>query len=164
MSDISTDRRDLSESVGHLLSLGLTQLSIQVTLSTSLTASALGLAALATALTSTILTVQGAIAPDWQWTLLPSIAATITGLLATAATGAEHAGREDVDAAHEMAASNPEEVGVTVLASIQRALLENDRALQGKRRLTAVTFGALLLSALMIGLLNVSNQATLGLP
>jgi hypothetical protein len=36
--------------------------------------------------------------------------------------------------------------------------------LQGKRRLTAATFGALLLSALLIGLLNVSNQATLGLP
>jgi hypothetical protein len=63
-----------------------------------------------------------------------------------------------------MAASNPEDVGVTVLASIQRALLENDRALQGKRRLTAATFGALLLTALLIGLLNVSNQATLGLP
>jgi hypothetical protein len=134
-----------------------------VTLSTSLTASALGLAALATALTSTILTVQGAIAPHWQWTLLPSIAATITGLLATAAAGAEHAGREDVDAAHEMAASNPEDVGLIVLASIQRALLENDHALQGKRRLTAVTFGALLLSALLIGLLNVDARATLGL-
>ena len=51
------------EAVGHLLSLGLTQLSIQVTLSTSLTASALGLATLATALTSTILTAQGGLAP-----------------------------------------------------------------------------------------------------
>jgi len=50
MSHTPTDRRDLGESVGHLLSLGLTQLSIQVTLSTSLTASALGFAALATAL------------------------------------------------------------------------------------------------------------------
>jgi hypothetical protein len=163
MPHTPANRRDLGESVGHLLSLGLTQLSIQVTLSTSFTASALGLATLATALTSTILTVQGAIAPHWQWTLLPSVAATVTGLLATAAAGAEHVGREDVDAAHEIAASNPEDVGVTVLASIQRALLENDRALQGKRRLTAATFGALLLSALLIGLLNVGNQATLGL-
>jgi hypothetical protein len=77
------------EAVSHLLSLGLTQLSIQVTLSTSLTASALGLAALATALTSTILTVQGGLAPHWQWALLPSVAATVTGLLATAAAGAE---------------------------------------------------------------------------
>ena len=143
--------------------MGLTQLSIQVTLSTSLTANALGLAAIATVLTSTILTVQGAIAPHWQWTLLPSIAATVTGLLAMAAAGAEHVGNEDVDAAHELAASNPEEVGVTVLASIQRALLENDRALRGKCRLTAATFGCLLLSALLIGLLNVGNQATLGL-
>ncbi len=156
-------RTDLGDSVGHLLSLGLTQISIQVTLSTSLTASALGFAALATALTSTILTVQGAIAPHWQWTLMPSIAATVTGLLATAAAGAEHVGKEDVYAAYEMAASNPEDVGVTVLASIQRAFLENDRALQGKRRLTAATFGLLLLSALLIGLLNVGNQVTLGL-
>jgi hypothetical protein len=39
---------------------------------------------------------------------------------------------------------------VTVLASVQRAFLENDRALQGKRRLTAATFGLLLLSALLI--------------
>ena len=65
---------NLDDSVAHLLSLGLTQLSIQVTLSTSLTASALG----------------------------------------------------------------------------------------GKRRLTAATFGCLLLSALLIGVLNVGNQATLG--
>jgi hypothetical protein len=158
-----TAHANLDDSVGHLLSLGLTQLSIQVTISTSLTASALGFAALATALTSTILTVQSAIAPHWQWTLLPSVAATITGLLATAAAGAEHVGKEDVDAAHEMAASNPQDVGVTVLASIQRALLENDLSLQGKRRLTAATFGLLLLSALLIGLLNVGNQSTLGL-
>jgi hypothetical protein len=158
-----TARTDLDGPVGHLLSLGLTQLSIQVTLSTSLTASALGFAALAGALTSTILTVQGAIAPHWQWTLLPSVAATITGLLATAAAGAEHVGKEDVYAAYEMAASSPKDVGVTVLASVQRAFLENDRALQGKRRLTAATFGLLLLSALLIGLPNVGNQATLGL-
>jgi hypothetical protein len=77
--DTQATRTGLGDSIGHLLSLGLTQLSIQVTLSTSLTASALGLAALATALTSTILTVQGAIAPHWQWTLLPSIAATVAG-------------------------------------------------------------------------------------
>lgn len=118
---------------------------------------------LATALTSTILTVQGAIAPHWQWTLLPSVAGTITGLLATAAAGAEHVGKEDVYAAYEMAASNPQDVGVTVLASVQRAFLENDRALQGKRHLTAATFGLLLLSALLIGLLNLGNRATLGL-
>ena len=55
------------EAVTYLLSLGLAQLSIQVTLSVSLTASALGLAALATALTSTILTIQGGLAPHWQW-------------------------------------------------------------------------------------------------
>lgn len=119
-------------------------------------------AALATALVSTILTVQGAIAPHWQWTLLPSIAATVTGLLATAASGAEHVGKEDVYASYEMAAGNPQGVGVTVLASVQRAFLENDQALQGKRRLTAATFGCLLLSALLIGGLNVGNQATLG--
>ncbi len=150
--------------VVHLLSLGLPQPSIQVTLSTSLTASALGFAALATALVSTILTVQGAIAPHWQWTLLPSIAATVTGLLATAASGAEHVGKEDVYAAYEIAARNPQDVGVTVLASVQRAFLENDQALQSKRRLTAATFGCLLLSALLIGLLNVGDQATVGLP
>jgi hypothetical protein len=109
------------------------------------------------------LTAQGAIASHWQWTLLPSVAATITGLLATAAAGAEHVGKEDVYAAYEMAASNPQDVGVTVLASVQRAFLENDRALQGKRHLTAATFGLLLLSALLIGLLNLGNQATLGL-
>jgi Mrp family chromosome partitioning ATPase len=78
-------------------------------------------------------------------------------------SGAEHVGKEDVYAAYEMAASNPQDVGVTVLASVQRAFLENDRALQGKRRLTAATFGLLLLSALLIGLLNLGNQATLGL-
>ena len=61
-----------------------------------------------------------------------------------------------------MAASNPQDVGVTVLASVQRAFLENDQALQGKRRLTAATFSCLLLSALLIGLPNVGNQATLG--
>jgi hypothetical protein len=148
--------------VSHLLSLGLTQLSIQVTLSTSLTASALGLATLATALTSTILTVQGAIAPHWQWTLLPSIAATITGLLATAGGGAEHVGDEDVHAAYRMAATRPEDVGVTVLESLQRAFRQNDRMLQGKRRLVAVTLGCLLISALLIGLLNVAGRATLG--
>jgi hypothetical protein len=158
-----TDRRDLGESAGHLLSLGLTQLSIQVTLSTSLTASALGLATLATALTSTILTVQGAIAPHWQWTLLPSIAATITGLLATAGGGAQHVGEEDVHAAYKMAATRPEDVGVTLLESLQRAFLDNNRALQSKRRLVAATFSALLLCALLIGLLNVDARATLGL-
>jgi hypothetical protein len=56
----------------------------------------------------------------------------------------------DVYVAYEMVASNPQDVGVTVLASVQRAFLENDRALQGKRRLTAATFGLLLLSALLI--------------
>ncbi len=93
--------------MGHLLSLGLTQLSIQVTLSTSLTASALGLAALATALTSTILTFQEAIAPYWQWTLLPSVAAVITGLLATAVAGARYLGADDVIAAYDTAANYP---------------------------------------------------------
>jgi hypothetical protein len=66
MSIHTADHDALAEPVSHLLSLGLTQLSMQVTLSTSLTASALGLAALATALTSTILSVQTAIAPHWQ--------------------------------------------------------------------------------------------------
>jgi hypothetical protein len=153
---------DLDGSVDHLLSLGLTQLSIQVTLSTSLTASALGFAALAVALTSTILTVQGAIAPHWQWALLPSIAATVTGLLATAGSGAQHVGEEDVYAAYKMAATRPENVGVTILESLQRAFLENDRALQSKRRLVAATFSCLLFCGLLIGLLNVNAQATLG--
>jgi hypothetical protein len=155
-------RPKLDDSVGHLISLGLTQLSIQVTLSTSLTASALGLAALATALTSTILTAQGAIAPHWQWTLLPSIAATVTGLLATAGSGAQHVGEEDVYAAYKMASTRPEDVGVTLLESLQRAFLDNDRALQSKRRLVAATFGCLLFCGLLIGLLNIDARAILG--
>jgi hypothetical protein len=162
MPHVPTHRRDPGEPVGHLLSLGLTQLSIQVTLSTSLTASALGLAALATALTSTILTVQGAIAPYWQWTLLPSIAATVTGLLATAAAGAEHVGRDEVYAAYEMAGTSPDGVGVMVLGAVQRAFLANESALKAKERLTAATLLWLFSSALLIGILNVS-RATLGL-
>jgi hypothetical protein len=164
MSVHASDSDGLAEPVNHLLSLGLTQLSIQVTISTSLTASALGLATLATALTSTILTVQAGITPYWYWVLLPSIAGTVTGLLATASGGAEHVGEEDVHAAYLVAATRPEDVGVTVLESLQRAFVENDHALEDKRRLIAATFGCLLLSALLIGLLNVYGRATLGLP
>ncbi len=142
--------------MGHLLSLGLTQLSIQVTLSTSLTASALGLAALATALTSTILTVQTAIAPHWQWALLPSVAATITGLLATAATGAEDIGKEEVYVAYDTAARLPEDVGVTVLRVVWSSSLANDRVLSFKKRLTAITFALLFSSMLLIGALNLT--------
>lgn len=161
---ISTSHDRLADSVSQLLALGLTQLSIQVTLSTSLTASALGLATLATALTSTILTVQGSLVPYWQWALLPSVAAMVTGLLATAGGGAEHVGEEDVHAAYRMAATHPQDVGITMLGSLQRAFRENDRVLQGKRRLIAVTLGCLLLSVLLIGLLNVAGRATLGSP
>jgi hypothetical protein len=161
MSIHAPDPEDLSEPVGHLLSLGLTQLSIQATLSTSLTASALGLAALATALTSTILTVQGAIAPHWQWALLPSIGAAVTGL-ATAAGDAKHVGREDLDAVFETAANSPDGVGVTVLVSVQRTFFKNDRTLQSKRRLIVATLGWLLASALLIGVLNLGGPATLG--
>jgi hypothetical protein len=144
------------EAVGHLLSLGPTQLSIQVTLSTSLTASALGLAALATALTSTILTFQEAIAPYWQWTLLPSVAAVITGLLATAVAGARYLGADDVIAAYETAANYPEDVGTTVLGIVRNAFFTNDKALKVKDRLTAITLAWLLLSVLLIGLLNLA--------
>jgi hypothetical protein len=66
MPNNTNSRASPADPVSHLLSLGLTQLSIQVTLSTSLTASALGLAALATALTSTILTIQAGLVPHWQ--------------------------------------------------------------------------------------------------
>jgi hypothetical protein len=150
-----TDRP--AESVSHLLSLGLTQLSIQVTLSTSLTASALGLAALATALTGTILTVQAALAPHWQWTLLPSVAATITGLLATAATGAKDIGKEEVYVAYDTAANLPEDVGVAVLHTVRSASLANARALKRKDRLTALALAWLALSMLLIGALDIAS-------
>jgi hypothetical protein len=162
MSIPTANRSGRADSVSHLLSLGLTQLSIQVTLSTSLTANALGLATLATALTSIILTVQGAIAPHWQWTLLPSVAATIIGLLATTAAGADCIGEDEVHAAHAISATSPEDVGIVVLESLQCAFLANNLALQNKRRLVAATFGCLLICALLIGLLNIDTRAILG--
>lgn len=146
-----------AEAVSHLLSLGLTQLSIQVTLSASLTASALGLAALATALTSTILTLQGGLAPHWQWALLPSVAATIAGLLATAAAGAKNVGNEDVHAACETVADCPEDVGMTVLSLVRSSSLANDRSLNLKERLTAITFVLMSASMVMIGMLNIAS-------
>jgi hypothetical protein len=144
-----------ADSVTHLLSLGLTQLSIQVTLSTSLTASALGLAALATALTSTILTVQAAIAPYWQWALLPSVAATIAGLLATAVAGAKNIGNEEIYAAYNATADSPDDIGVAVLHTVRSASLANARALKRKDRLVALALAWLALSMLLIGALNI---------
>jgi hypothetical protein len=156
MSLPTTDDRP-AEAVSHLLSLGLTQLSIQVTLSTSLTASALGLAALATALTSTILTVQGGLSPDWQWTLLPSAAATITGLLATAVAGAENIGQEEVYVPLDTEASSPEDVSVAMLRMVRNAFLANARALRLKDRLTAIALAWLALSMFLIGVLNLTS-------
>lgn len=150
-----TDRP--SEAVSHLLSLALTQLSIQVMLSTSLTASALGLAALATALTSTILTVQGGLAPDWQWALLPSIAATVTGLLATAAAGAENIGQEEVYRPLDTPANSPEDVSVAVLRMVRNAFLANAQALRLKDRLTAIALAWLASSMFLIGVLNLAS-------
>jgi hypothetical protein len=146
-----------AEPVSHLLSLGLSQLSIQVALSTSLTASSLGLAALATALVSTILTIQGAIAPHWQWTLLPAVAVTFTGLLATAVAGAEHIGTEEVFTAYEKAVDRPEDVGIRVLRMVWSVSLANDRALRLKNRLTAITLLWLVLAMLLIGILNLAG-------
>jgi hypothetical protein len=74
----------------------------------------------------------------------------------------KHVGEEDVHAAYRMATTCSEEVGVAVLWSLQRAFLDNNRALQSKRRLVAAIFGCLLLCALLIGLLNVGGRATLG--
>lgn len=87
-----------AEPVSDLLALGLTQLSIQITLSTSLTASALGLATLATALTSTILTFAAAVA------------------------GAGYLRTDDVIVAYEVAANYPEDVGITVLGELPRRI------------------------------------------
>ncbi|MGA9876763.1 MAG: hypothetical protein WBQ21_13245 [Solirubrobacteraceae bacterium] len=154
MSIPTANRSGPAESVSHLLSLGLTQLSIQVTLSTRLTASALGLATFATALTSIILTVQGTIAPYWQWTLLPSVAATIFGLFATTAVGAECVGAGEVYAAHEAAASRSEDVGLAVLGFVRGAFVANDRSLVVKERLMVATLAMLLLSLPLIGVLN----------
>lgn len=144
-----------------LLSLGLTQLSIQVTLSASLTASALGLAALATALTSTILTVQGALAPHWQWALLPSVAATVMGLLATAAAGAEDIGKEEVYAAYDMTANSSADYSVAVLQAVRGASLANARALKRKDRLTAMALAWLSSTILLIGVLNLASARLL---
>ena len=65
--------------------------------------------------------------------------------------------------AYKMAATRPEDVGATLLESLQRAFLDNNRVLQSKRRLVAATFSWLLLCGLLIGLLNVDARATLGL-
>jgi hypothetical protein len=145
------------EAVSPLLSLGLTQLSIQVTLSASLTASALGLAALATALTSTILTVQGALAPHWQWTLLPSVAGTVTGLLATAAVGAEDIGREEVYEAHDITGISSTDCGMAVLHTIRSASLANARTLKRKDRLTSLTLACVASTILLVGVLNLAS-------
>lgn len=155
------NRGELGEATDHLLSLCLTQLSVQVTLSTSLTASALGLATLATALTSTILTVQGAIAPHWQWTLLPSTTAMLTGLLATAVGNAENIDRGDVHTAYELAKTDSNRTGATVANAVRRTCFENETVLLAKQRLMAATFAWLLASALLIGILNVGSS-TLG--
>jgi hypothetical protein len=72
------------------------------------------------------LTAQGALAPYWQWVLLPSVAATITGLLAT---GAGDVGKEEVYVAYETAAGHPDNVGVAVLHTVRGASLANARAL-----------------------------------
>jgi hypothetical protein len=133
----------------------------QVTLSTSLTASALGLAALATALTSTILTVQGGLAPHWQWALLPSVAATVTGLLATAAAGAEDIGKEEVYAAYDTTTSSPGDIGVAVLHAVRSASLANAQALRRKDRLTSSALALLASSMLLIGLLNLASATVL---
>lgn len=144
-----------------LPSLGLTQLSIQVTLSASLTASALGLAGLATALTSTILTIQGALAPYWQWTLLPSVAGTVTGLLATAVAGAVDIGKEGVYAAYDMTANSSTDYGVAVLHTVRSASRANARALERKDRLTSVTLACLASMILLVGVLNLASARLL---
>jgi len=150
------------EAVTHLLSLGLAQLSIQVTLSVSLTASALGLAALATALTSTVLTIQGGLAPHWQWVLLPSAAATVAGLLATAAAGAQDVGEEEVYAAYGIAAATPpDDIAVVVLRAVRTATLVNARALRRKDRLTSLALACLAMSMILIGVLNVASATLL---
>jgi len=149
------------EVVSPLLSLGLTQLSIQVTLSASLTASALGLAALATALTSTILTVQGALAPHWQWTLLPSVAGTVTGLLATAAAGATDVGKEEVYEEYDLTGISSTDCGVAVLHTVRSASLANARALKRKDRLTSVTLACLASTILLVGVLNLASARLL---
>ena len=155
-------REDRSvEAVSPLLSLGLTQLSIQITLSASLTASALGLAVLATALTSTILTVQGALAPHWQWTLLPSVAGTVTGLLATAVAGAVDVGEERVYAPYDMTGDSSTDYGVNVLYVVRSAYLANARALRRKDRLTAITLVCLASTILLIGVLNLAYARVL---
>lgn len=88
--------------------------------------------------------------------------AVVTRLLATAGGGgAEHIGEEDIHTAYRVAATHPQYLGVTVLNSLQRAFLENDRVLKSKRRLIAVTFGCLSLNLLLIGFLNVVDRAML---
>ena len=75
---------------------------------------------------------------------------------------AQHVGKEDVYAADDTGRQQSPRRRRDGVASVQRAFLENDQALQGKRRLIAATFGCLLLSALLIGLLNVGDQAYTG--
>ncbi len=116
-----------------------------------------GLAALATALTSTILTVQGALAPHWQWTLLPSVAGTVTGLLATAAAGTADIGREEVYEAYDVTAISSTDCGVAVLHAVRSAYLANARALERKDRLTSLTLVCLASTILLVGVLNLAS-------
>lgn len=62
--------------------------------------------------------------PYWQWALLPSIAAVIVGLLATASAGAEHIGLEDVFAIYKDASRGPQDVGLAVLRIVRSVPLK----------------------------------------
>jgi hypothetical protein len=112
-------------------------------------------------LTSTILTVQGALAPHWQWTLLPSVAGTVTGLLATAVAGAEDVGEEGVYAAYDMTADSSTDYGVEVLHAVRSAYLANAGALKRKDRLAAVTLACVVSTIFLIGVLNLASASLL---
>jgi hypothetical protein len=92
---------------------------------------------------------------------LPSVAATVTGLLATAAAGAEDIGKEEVYAAYDMTANSSVDYGVMVLHAVRGASMANARALKHKDRLTAIALACLASTILLIGVLNLASARLL---
>ena len=90
--------------------------------------------------------------------LLPSVTATVAGLLATAVAGAQDVGEEEVYAAYGMAtATPPDDIAVVVLRAVRTATLANARALRRKDRLTSLALACLAMSMILIGVLNVAS-------
>jgi hypothetical protein len=89
--------------------------------------------------------------------LLPSVAATIAGLVATAVAGAENIGQEEVYVPVDTAASSPEDLSVAVLRAVRSSFLVNARALRLKDRLTALALAWLAMSMFLVGALNLAS-------